>query len=156
MPSRITDAMIAEAKRVLPQAEAVLALTSREGMLKWVANLGLRCRSTPDAEAAKAQTMSYVQGFETAKVPGISFTQNTLERAASEFKFFPAYSELKDFLLRQAVNESRLVRRLKMIAEAQPTPKDEGKGKYWKDMTEAERSAFDSRVGAMINRMMRT
>src|SRR5689334_19124743 len=52
MPHRITQAMISEARRKLPEAEAACAMTSREGMLRWIAGLGIRCRSTPDPEQA--------------------------------------------------------------------------------------------------------
>jgi len=154
LPGHITPAMIAEAKRVLPDAEAILAPTTREGMLRWIANLGLRCRSTPDPEQAKAQAVSYCEGFERAKIPGLAFTVNTLERAAATFKFFPAYAELRDFLMEQAGPQIRLARRLREVAEASPTPKDEGNGKAWKDMTESERTAFEAKLAAARAKMV--
>lgn len=154
MPSRITEAMIAEAKRKLPEAEAACSPTTREGILRWIGNLGIRCRSTPDPEQAKTQAVSYAQGFEHAKIPGISFTHGTLEKAASRFTFFPAYAELRDFLLEQASPQLRLARRLKMIAEAKPTTPETKAGKTWQQMTQAERDAFDGKLSALTSKLL--
>lgn len=146
--------MIAEAKAKLPEAEAICAMTTREGMLRWVGNLGIRCRSTPDPEQAKAQAVSYVQGLEHARIPGLAFTQGTLERAASHFTFFPAFAELRDFLDQQAAPDTRMVRRLKMIAEAKPRAESGGNGKRWSEMTQAEKDALDGKLSAVKDKLV--
>jgi len=63
---------------------------------KWLTDLGARCSSTANAEAAEAKARDYAQAL--VDIDAGAFCQESLEAAARQFEYFPAYATIRKFV----------------------------------------------------------
>ena len=111
----VTEALNRHAKAVLPAVEAELEPASIGIREKWLTSLGTLCAGKMSAADAKAKLSAYGSMMD---YPSQVFTKATLGQAGREFKFFPSYAEVCEFLNAKAKPLLDRAERVRKIAEA--------------------------------------
>jgi len=107
----MTDEIKAEAARLAGLVEESLQRAPIALVSKWLARLGMLTASKDDTAAGvRVKVAAYADMLEQ---PAWCFTAETLKRAAAEFKWFPAFAEVKQFLDRQCEAERRFLTMLR-------------------------------------------
>lgn len=115
-PAVIDDATRIEAGRALGDRNRLLeakasTLQAKEWILSLVMLTGGKQLSTDDAKAKGAAYAAMLVEY-----PAVLFTRENLQKAAGEFKFFPAYSELAERLDKWLGRLKREQKRLQLLA----------------------------------------
>jgi len=121
-PAVVTPEQRAAAKAALGERLLALAtnVTGRQAV-EWVLSLAMltagRAMSTEDA---KARATAYASML--ADYPAAVLTRESLQRAATDFKFFPSYAELVERLDVEVRRLKREQRKLEQLAEVIAPP----------------------------------
>lgn len=141
LPAVITEAMIADAKAVIPAYEAALAPAGRQEVGKWLTALGTLVAGRLSAEDAKVKISAYL---ELLTAPACSLTRESLAEAGRRFTWFPSFGEVQEFLDEAARPTKGMLHRLRMLAAAPPTPKvAEEPFVPWSKRTPEEKERFE-------------
>lgn len=96
-----------------------LAPPSMDTLKDWILTLGTLCSMRGDmAKNAQVVTAVYAAQLLALKLPSQCFTNQTLSDATENFKWFPAFSELRVFMESVADPMRKILERLKMVRDA--------------------------------------
>lgn len=137
-PDDVPAKVKAEASRMIAPFHAALAAAPRMLVAHWLTQLGILVAGNMPVADAKAKVAGYVADLD---FPALCFTDATRAAAAREFKWFPSFAELSEFLEKIAKPHRARLYRIKTIAGRPVRPDERRKG--WSDLSPAERLAHD-------------
>lgn len=143
-PESLTAGEIQAAKGRLGRAEALLRPADKQLLKRWLSALGVLCAGQMTAADAKAKIGAYVPLLDA---PAAVLTKRTLQDAGRQFKWFPSFAELSEFLDGQSWVMCKLAARLKMLAESTPALEHQP-GSDWKELSQAQRDEIDRKIAA--------
>lgn len=111
-PASLPAATIAEAEKYLSEIRGVMFPAPRQTVTKWLAALVLCSAGNMPTEDIKLKLKLYA---DLLTEPEFCYSKETLKAAASQFRWFPAFSELQEFLSGQGEDIRRLNHRLTEI-----------------------------------------
>ena len=114
-PPVVTPEMVNVAKYSLSTFDAMLEDAAPEDIRAWLAKLGLLGAGNMPEDRATAKLVAY-SAFLFPLPTGI-LTEETAERAARKFKWFPSYAEIVEFLDAETLELKNMRQRARMIAE---------------------------------------
>lgn len=111
--------MIDQARQFLPVAESECAPVQAMRSDAWLSALwDITAHEKLDADS-QDQKLDILNAM-IAEYPGVIFTRDSLTRAARQFKFWPAFMELSEFLDNEAYPVRARRDRLYALANSQP------------------------------------
>lgn len=145
LPATITPAMIAEARRHLPNAEAEAKPPARDKIREWLGMLGVLCAGKMSADDARTKMIAYSEFLDH---PAAVFTKETVQRASREFRKygFPSHGNIAAFLDREARPILDRLHRLERLAKATPTEQPKPRGPSYQELPPDERAKVDKAV----------
>jgi hypothetical protein len=121
-PPAVLPELRDEAAAAAAALKAALAPASKSLKTGWLMKLGMLCASSANATDAKNKIVEYAAAIDH---PPLCFTDGTGTAAARQFKFFPSFSELCQFLDAEARPHRDRLRRLERVATAPPMGEQE-------------------------------
>jgi hypothetical protein len=115
LPAVLGAAEREEAARALDALAPVLDPAAQATIAPWLNRLGAMVASNMSADEARVKAGLMASNL-AAEFPIGVFTPETLRAAAREFKWFPSYAELAEYLDREARKLRRLRDRLEAVA----------------------------------------
>ena len=117
-PAVISRELRAEAALMLDQSEALLRPAAQSSLRSWLVSLGALVANSGSDSNASARVDAY-SGLVDASAGAL--TKTSLKRAAAQFKFWPSYSELAEFLAGERSGLIERARRMRAIVDASET-----------------------------------
>lgn len=111
-PSSIPETVMEEAIEQLEIVGKLMEPAPVDIVQKWLNSLGLLVAGKMSADEAKVRISAYAYLLD---LPGYAYDKENLRKAAIEFKWWPSFGELHEFLKRQDNEISRTYWRLKLI-----------------------------------------
>ena len=150
LPANLSPEIIAEAKALIQSAELENEPAPEKIKAKWLASLGTLCAGKATVSEIQSQLVAYASMVD---YPETAFTKTTLDKAARNFKWFPSYAELTEFLDAETSTLRNNLSRLRQVANAKPNQKKAGEYNAPTE-TQAERKSHAAAVMEDLKRKM--
>lgn len=150
LPANLSPEIIDEAKALIQSAELENEPAPEKIKAKWLASLGTLCAGKATVSEIQSQLVAYASMIDH---PETAFTKTTLDKAARNFKWFPSYAELTDFLDAETSTLRNNLARLRHVANAKPNQRKAGEYDAPTE-TQAERKSHAKTVMEDLKRKM--